>query len=167
MAFLRYYRAAYPDHFRETVLKNSAENNLPPALVYAVIRTESGFDSDARSHVEARGLMQITKDTYEWAQFRVKEENALGFDALFDSEINIRYGTIILRLLLEEFDTVENALCAYHTGWGNMKKWLADPELSGDGVHLDRIPSKVTAYYVARVLETQEMYERLYQFDSI
>jgi len=149
------------------VLKNSAENNLPPALVYAVIRTESGFDSDARSHVEARGLMQITKDTYEWAQFRVKEENALGFDALFDSEINIRYGTIILRLLLEEFDTVENALCAYHTGWGNMKKWLADPELSGDGVHLDRIPSKVTAYYVARVLETQEMYERLYQFDSI
>lgn len=160
--YISFYRAAYPIHYSGLVHDLSVKNGLPPALVFAVIRTESGFNPDARSSVEARGLMQITKDTFEWARFRENETEDLAFEALFDSEVNIRYGTAILRLLIEEFDSVENALCAYHAGWGNVKKWLGNPDLSADGERIDRIPFQDTAYYVDRVLQTKRMYEKLY-----
>lgn len=166
MAFVHYYRAAYPVLYSEQVLEQSSRNALPPSLVYAVIRTESGFNPSARSSVDARGLMQITPTTFEWAQFRMHEEKTLDEDSLFDAAVNIQYGAVILRLLLDEFESVETALCAYHAGWGNVKKWLADPELSPDGKAVARIPFRDTAYYVNRVLSTQQTYERLYHFYS-
>lgn len=165
LAFLRFYRSAYPVHFRATVTEYSEKNNLPPSLVYAVIRTESGFDPYARSHVNAYGLMQITEDTFRWAQFREQDSSRLPVEALYDSAVNIRYGTAILCILIEEFGSLENALCAYHAGRGKLREWLADPELSQDGANISHIPSGVTAHYVDRVLSTKEIYERLYTFE--
>lgn len=163
-AALRFYRAAYPVQYREIVVVESARNGLPEALVFAVIRTESGFNPAAQSSVEARGLMQITKDTFEWAQFRVREEELLNVHDLFDSELNIRYGAAILRLLLEEFGSERNALCAYHAGWGNAKAWLADPACSPDGKTIVNIPFGDTGRYVEKVMETKKTYETLYDF---
>ena len=68
----------------------------------------------------------------------------------------------MLSLLLEEFGTVDNALCAYHAGWGSVKNWLSDPEYSSDGVHVENIPFADTRTYVERVNETLEIYRRLY-----
>lgn len=161
-AMRQYYRAAYPTNYSELVLAASEVNDLPPALVYAVIRTESGFNPDAQSHVPAHGLMQITKDTFEWAQMRTGEKEQLRFDDLFGSELNIRYGTAILRLLLEEFGSEQNALCAYHAGWGRTKQWLDDPACAPDGKTVVNIPSSVTRQYVQKVLQTKEIYETLY-----
>ena len=163
-AGLRFYHAAYPVHYTQDVLLQSEAHDVPPELVFAVIRTESGFNPDAHSSAQARGLMQITKDTFEWAQFRIQETEPLHFDDLFRSDLNIRYGTAILRLLLEEFGTEENALCAYHAGWGNAKKWLADPKTSSDGVHIDTIPFGDTRRYVEKVMETKRIYSKLYTF---
>lgn len=165
LAFLRFYRSAYPTHYREFVSGYSEKNNLPPSLVYAVIRTESGFDPSARSHVDAYGLMQITEDTFHWAQFRENEQERLSVDLLYDSDVNIRYGTAILRIYMEEFGSAENALCAYHAGRGKLQEWLRNPDLSEDGVNISRIPSRVTAYYVERVLETKDIYDRLYDLE--
>lgn len=164
LAFTHFYKAAYPLGYVEDVLAQSAAQGVPPELVFAVIRTESGFNPDARSSVEARGLMQITKDTFEWAQYRLKEQDELHFNDLFRSDLNIRYGTSILQLLLEEFETEENALCAYHAGWGNAKKWLADPTASSDGVHIDNIPYGDTGRYVKKVMQTKQIYQKLYDF---
>lgn len=158
----RYYRAVYPVEYREIVAVESARNSLPQSLVFAVIRTESGFNPSAQSSVQARGLMQITRDTFEWAQFRVREEQELHFDQLFGSELNIRYGTAILSLLLEEFGTESNALCAYHAGWGKTKEWLANPAYAPDGVNITAIPYGDTNRYVKKVMETKAIYETLY-----
>ena len=163
-AFLCFYRAAYPAGYRAVVLEQSAAHKLEPELVFAVIYSESGFRPEAVSSVEARGLMQITKDTFEWAQYRIKETRQLHFDDLFETELNIRYGTAILSLLLEEFGTESNALCAYHAGWGNAKKWLADPACSTDGKNIENIPFGDTGRYVDKVLKTKEIYQRLYSF---
>lgn len=165
-ASLAFYRAAYPVGYREIVERESRGNGLPPSLVYAVIRTESGFNPGAQSSVQARGLMQITRETFEWAQYRVKEERALHFDDLFGSEENIRYGAAILRLLLDEFGTETNALCAYHAGWGNAKKWLENPECAPDGKNIEHIPFGDTGRYVEKVLATKATYETLYHFDG-
>lgn len=156
-----FYRSAYPLKYKEAVEAESRANSLPPSLVYAVIRTESGFNPDALSSVGAAGLMQITKDTLDWTLYRLGEEEK-AFDILFDGEENIKYGAALLKLLINEFGSVENALCAYHAGWGNAKNWLSRTEYSPDGVTIENIPFGDTKKYVKKVLETQRMYESLY-----
>ena len=47
-----------------------AEKGLDPAFVYAVVRTESGFDPRAKSNVGAQGLMQLMPDAFDWIQMR-------------------------------------------------------------------------------------------------
>ena len=53
-------RLLYPRKYSRQVEQWAAEYELDPLLVYAFIRTESGFDPAATSSVEARGLMQMT-----------------------------------------------------------------------------------------------------------
>lgn len=162
-----YHRMAYPLEYEGLIEAAAAQYGLPPELLYAVTRTESSFNPRVESSVGARGLMQITQDTAEWAQFRrgdgQQEENV--YDRLFEPETNIQCGAYILRLLMDEFGTVDNALAAYHAGWGNVKRWLADEEHSSDGVNLKSIPFGDTARYVKKVNETSRIYRELYQFE--
>lgn len=158
-----FYQRAYPIAYRQLVEEHSAANGLDPMLVYAVIRTESGFRSDVTSSVGARGLMQLTEDTYKWARYRRGEsQDDLDYNDLYDPETNIRYGTVVLRLLLEEFGDEPTALAAYHAGWGSVKGWLEDKDYSADGMSLDAIPFVDTGKYVPKVLATKRMYENLY-----
>jgi len=156
-----FYRRFYPLKYTELVEKYSAENGLDANFVYSVINCESGFDPEAESSVGAVGLMQITEDAFEWAMFRKKETRELSFDMLTDPELNIEYGTFLLGLFKEEFEHDENVLCAYHAGRSQTKKWLADDRYSSDGV-VRNIPFGDTAAYVARVVKTRGIYEKLY-----
>ena len=54
---------AVPMDYQQTVYRYAKENELSPALVFAVIKTESNFDPKARSKKDAYGLMQITEET--------------------------------------------------------------------------------------------------------
>jgi len=163
-AYRGYYKAAYPLGFAGTVMEHSALHELPPGLVFAVIWTESGFRPNVVSSADARGLMQITEDTFEWVQLRYGKDGDV-YEDLFDPGRNIEYGTALLRLLLDEYGTERNALAAYHAGWGSARSWLASPEYSPDGVNITHIPFLDTNYYVHRVLQTWEIYRRLYNID--
>ena len=160
--FDRYYRNAYPMKYEELIDSACREKELDRALVYAVVRTESGFNPEAVSNVGAKGLMQMMPDAYEWVRMRKGLAGEADHDDLFDPETNIEYGTSMLKILLDEFGTVDNALCAYHAGWGSVKNWLGDPEISPDGEHVEHIPFKDTAAYVEKVGKTIEIYRRLY-----
>lgn len=151
----------YPMKYEALIDRYSEENQLSPAFVYGVIHTESRFRPEAVSNIGARGLMQITEETFEWTQWKMGDTETV-YDDLFDPETNIRFGTKLLSLLLEEFGGEEEALAAYHAGWGSVKRWLADSEHSNDGVILDNIPYTDTAWYVPKVLETAGIYHRLY-----
>ena len=59
-------RLWYPRQFAQVVSREAAEFRLPEDLVYAVIRAESGFDERASSRAQAKGLMQLTDDTFLW-----------------------------------------------------------------------------------------------------
>ena len=160
-----FYQAAYPLRYQEVVEENSVRSGMEEAVLYAVIRTESSFQPDAESSVGALGLMQITPDTLSWVRYRLGEPGAVDArTVLLDPEQNIFYGSQTLALLLEEFGTLENALAAYHAGWGNVTRWLADSQYSSDGKTLTTIPFGDTRAYVSKVMETAETYRRLYHF---
>lgn len=163
-AWFHYYRAAYPVEYSDFVLAQSRLTGVSPELLFSVIRTESGFNPSAQSSVPARGLMQITPDTFEWVRYRIGEKRELTYDDLFDPEINIRYGSELLRLLLEEFESENNALCAYHAGWGTTQKWLRDSAYSKNG-EIVYIPYGDTRVHVEKALRTRDIYKKLYQFD--
>lgn len=160
--YRHYMRSAYPMAYTELVDQWSAEYDLDPSLVYAVIRTESGFDPNAVSHAGAVGLMQMMEDSFEWVQWRDKTEDPLPTERLFDPEISIRYGCLMLHLLIEMYSNEQTALAAYNGGTGNVSKWLKDPACSDDGKTLREIPYKETRNYVRKVLEAQKMYRELY-----
>ena len=66
LALHRFVLAEFPREYSEFVEPFAEEYGLDPLLIYAFIRTESGFDPAAQSNVDARGLMQITEETFDW-----------------------------------------------------------------------------------------------------
>lgn len=157
-----FYKAAYPLKYTEAVERSGAQTGLSQALLYAVIRTESGFQEEAQSSVGARGLMQITPDTLNWVRYRMGETGAAPPELLFQPETNIYYGAQTLALLMKEFGALDTALAAYHAGWGNVTRWLEDSRYSMDGESLYCIPFDDTDSYVTKVLSTARMYELVY-----
>lgn len=163
-AYKKYTKAIHPLEYSSFVQKYSKENNLSEAFVYSVIKCESSFDPTAVSPIGAIGLMQITEETFEWIKFRMKDssEEDTVYSDLFDPEKNIKYGTFLLSILIEEFDTEHNALCAYHAGRGSLQKWLKNTQYSQDGKNISYIPFDDTRAYVERVLKIKEIYKELY-----
>lgn len=152
----------YPQKYEEIVSACAQEYNVDENLVYAVIKCESGFRPNVVSKADAKGLMQITEETFDWVNSKMPAGGKASYDEIFDPEVNIRYGTYLLSLLLTEFDSAENALTAYHAGWGNVKKWLQDERYSSDGTTLENIPFPTTSDYVNDVLQAQKAYQSLY-----
>ncbi len=153
------YKAMYPTEYEDLVVKYSSENRLEPTLVFAVIRCESGFNKDAMSHKDAHGLMQITPETLEWL---VMVEGGSELPDMYDPEQNIKYGTALLRLHLDEFGNYREMLAAYHAGRGAVNSWLSDPRYSADGKTLDSIPYDDTNDYVNKVLSVKRIYDKLF-----
>jgi soluble lytic murein transglycosylase len=140
----------------EDVIRQQAdEKGVDAALIAAVIYSESKF-SDATSSAGARGLMQITPEAAEFIA-RQSKATSFEFEDLSDPEINIRYGTFLLKELLERYDGDEAAaLAAYNAGPGNADKW------GGSGLNVSDIPFPETRAYVEEVLDKRREYRRKY-----
>ena len=148
-------------------MSEAEKNDLDPALVYGVIRAESGFDPNAVSHADARGLMQMTPQTFEWVQTMIPDSESLTDDALFDPKVNIQFGCELLSLLISHYGDESTAICAYNAGMGNVTSWLENPEYSSDGVTLKVIPFGETQEYLKRVTDNRDMYRQLYDKELV
>lgn len=145
-----------PLRHEDVIRQQAREKGVDAALIAAVIYSESKF-SDQESSAGARGLMQITPAA---ARFIEKQSGGTTFklDDLSDPEINIRYGTFLLRELLDRYNGDEAAaLAAYNAGPGNADKW------GGADLKVDDIPFPETRAYVEEVLEKQVEYRRKYR----
>lgn len=152
-----------PLHCKNYVEKYATQYHVEPSLVYAVIFCESGFDPNAVSSANARGLMQVTEDTAIWA---AKQIDGIDVDTLqiTDPETNIQIGCWYLGWLLEKFDgNTQTSLAGYNAGHNKVAEWLADEEKSKDGLTLDEIPYSETNYYVKKVALVQKAYQWLYR----
>lgn len=152
----------YPLNFSEYVEKYSKEYGLEKSLVYSIIKAESGFDPQAISPRNAKGLMQIMDSTGEWAAEKIKIKD-FESSMLLEPETNIRIGCWYIAKLLNQYNQNEElALAAYNAGSGNISKWLKDTNISKNGKTLDRIPFEETKNYIAKVKKYNNMYKKLY-----
>ncbi len=154
--------ATHPIQYAEYVEEYSAEYGLDKYLLYAFIKTESGFDPDAVSDTGARGLMQLMETTFDWVKFRLGDGDEVVYDDMFDPEMNIRYGAYLVSYLLGRFGSTDTAAAAYFSGVGEVSGWLENSEYSEDGVHLDKIPSRNCAHYVSKIQNALSVYTELY-----
>ena len=153
----------HPRKYHDIVTKYSVEYNIPEYIIFAVIKTESGFDPLAKSSAGAMGLMQMMPSTFEWLTGEEHLNEGLSSDSLYDPEVSIRYGTYYLCYLHAKFDRIwDTAIAAYNGGEGNVAKWLSDPEYSDGEGNLTYIPFDETRSYVDKVSSASEMYQKLY-----
>lgn len=163
-----YLTIKYPILYTNFIKEYSNQFNVDPYLVAAIINVESSYDKKAMSNKEARGLMQISKTTGEWAGKELSIEN-FNLELLFQPETNIMIGAWYLNKLSEEFNgNTQLILAAYNGGSGNVTKWLKDERYCEDGVYLKKIPFQETEDYVVKVLKNYDIYKSLYkdQFDK-
>lgn len=157
-----FYQYTYPIKYSQYVEEASAEFGVPETLIYSTIQVESHFDPEARSDAGARGLMQITEETFEWLRTKEDFGNAgLTFEDLDRPDVAVSYGTYFLQILLEEFDgDVPTAMSAYHAGRGSVHSWLEQAKYSEDGKTLDTIPKEDTDFYVKKIVRAMNVYEK-------
>ena len=121
--------------FGDLIHEKAQKYDVDPALVAAVMETESRFKSGARSHVGAKGLMQLMPRTGRW----------MGASNLYDPEQNVEAGTKYLRYLNQRFDgNLKKTIAAYNAGEGNVRRY--------DGVP----PFRETRSYVKKVMSRYE-----------
>jgi len=150
----------YPIVFRDQVLENAKQQRIDPAWVYGVLRQESAFMTDARSHAGALGLMQLMPGTGK-ATARLLKAPLRHTRELLNVDKNIRLGTAHLRHLLDRHKGHQVlATATYNAGPQYVKKWLGnqDSELPAD-VWIEIIPLTETRRYLRSVLASTLIFE--------
>jgi soluble lytic murein transglycosylase len=150
----------FPTPLRDSVLKRTREVGLDPAYVYGLIRQESRFIMDARSHVGASGLMQLMPAT---ARETAKHIGLSSYSPsqINDREINILLGTAYLKRALDDFGgSMALAAAAYNAGPGRPRNWRNGPVLEG-AIWAENVPFNETRDYVKKVLANATLYSAL------
>ncbi len=153
----------FPMPFRDAVLKRSREIDLDPAYVYGLIRQESRFIMDARSHVGAAGLMQVMPPTAKWTARKIGLTQFKPQD-ISDRDTNIAIGTAYLKFVLDDFGgSLPMAAAAYNAGPSRPRAWRGQsgaPVLE-TAVWAENIPLNETRDYVKKVLANTTSYAAL------
>lgn len=156
------WRLAYPRAYAEVVENGGAPHDVEPALVWAVMREESGFQADATSFAGARGLLQIMPET---GAKLASDAGLAGFDPedLFQPDVNIRLGALYLRQLQERFPGRFSAtIGSYNAGPSAVSRWIEERSGLDDDEWVESIPYSQTRTYVKRVLRSWHAYRTLY-----
>jgi soluble lytic murein transglycosylase len=155
------WEVAYPRAFDAMVLRESESTRIPPPLTWAIMREESAFNPDAKSPVNAVGLMQLMANTARL----VARDTPVPFDetSLHRPEVSIALGTRLLSSLRTSFPLHPAfSIAAYNGGSNAVRRWLAERGGDDFDVFVERIPYDETRNYVKKVLASEAAYAFLY-----
>jgi soluble lytic murein transglycosylase len=154
----------FPSPFRDAMVQYATPLGLDETWVYGLIRQESRFIMDARSHVGASGLMQLMPAT---ARYVARKMNVSGFSPARVSErdMNLMLGTGYLKMVLDDLDgNAVLATAAYNAGPGRPRAWRATLARPVEGaVFAETIPFNETRDYVKKVMSNSVYYAALFE----
>ncbi len=147
----------FPTLHREALAAAAKQNELDETLVYSIIRQESRFNADARSHAGAIGLMQLMPSTAKWVARQI-DVKPFKPDMLLEPGTNLQMGTYYLKRVLNDLGHPILATAAYNAGPGRARRWRDERPLEG-AIYTETIPFNETRDYVKKVF-TNEWYYR-------
>ena len=146
-------RLNFPLRYSKEILKRSKK--VDPLLVLALIRQESAFDQYARSHANARGLMQLLPSTANTMSRRISAQK------LYDPQTNINLGITYLEKLFERYNgRTEYVLAAYNAGPHRVDDW-SERISTSPLLFMEYVPYKETRNYVSTIMRNYYWYKRI------
>ena len=153
-------RRVYPLQDRAAIDAAAQRDHLDGALIAGLIYEESGYRVKAVSGQGAVGLMQVLPST---ARGLARGAGLRGPVDLRDPSINIEYGSMYLRELLERYHGSRLlAVAAYNAGTRRVDAWRLAARRAGHALAANDIPFAETRRYVIRVARLQTVYRRAY-----
>lgn len=150
----------FPQTYANNILREASNNQLDPALIFAITRQESAFITTARSSAGCLGLMQLLPSTAKMVAKLLHE--SLAHEAeLLNADKNIRLGSKYFRIILNQYkQNSVLAAAAYNAGPGRVKQWLPKYDMPAD-IWIESIPYKETRNYVKNILTYTTIYQQL------
>lgn len=146
-----YRQIAWPKPYTREVKLASARVDVPPPVIFSMMRQESGFIAEATSWAQARGLMQLIGSTAGEQAKRLGINN-YNVEDLFRPELNLLLGSSALFGYWQRFGHLAVALSAYNAGPVAAKKWLKENAKKPLDTYIESISFKETEAYVKSVL---------------
>ncbi|MCB0349809.1 MAG: transglycosylase SLT domain-containing protein [Bdellovibrionales bacterium] len=154
-------RIVFPNPYYSTVAQAASRFGISTEFIYSIMRQESSFNPQARSHMDAFGLMQLLPEV---AKISAKE-NSIDYlkpDDLYEPHINIPLGSAHLRTLWDKYNGEPIlAIASYNASEKAISNWLAT-RYRGDALEfIEDIPYDETRDYVKLVLRNLINYKIL------
>ena len=173
------------EQYRPMAETESKQFDVNPALVMAIMHSESSFRPDATSHVPAYGLMQVVPSSagYDVNRTIRNIDAPMEADELYQPPVNVETGTAYLHILNDKYlsaikDDKSRTFCtiaAYNTGAGNVARAF-NPDhstnirqaadiinsMSSDEVYqhlIDNLPYDETKNYLKKVSSRMALYQ--------
>jgi len=158
----QFWELLFPLPYRGELFQDARATGLDPYFVAGLIRQESEFDPQARSHAAALGLTQVRSATGRQYARRAGIPR-FASRMLFQPAANLKIGMTILRATLDKNGgQLEPTLAAYNAGPEKAAEWLSWNTYREPAEFVESIPYTETREYIEAVLRNADMYRRLY-----
>ncbi|HEY1911135.1 MAG TPA: transglycosylase SLT domain-containing protein [Vicinamibacterales bacterium] len=157
-------KVLFPVDYWALIRRYSAEHQLDPYMMAALIAQESNFVPDVRSPANAYGLMQLVPAAGR--QYAKTLNRRYSLSLLTTADSNLRMGTAYFADLVEKFGGAHYALASYNAGPARVAHWMAERPGMDRDMFIDDIPFPETQAYVKKIIGTAEDYRRLYGPDG-
>lgn len=155
-------RYPQPERYRDAIVSAASESGVPEAILWALARTESGFDSSLQSADGGIGLLRITPERFSDIAGRLLDGESDDPARLYDPLTNLRAGSALLSDLYDRYGDWKTVYAAWHAGTDRVDEWLADSRNTGTRGELKSIPDPGTASFAATAQKAAERYAALY-----
>lgn len=160
------FKLLYPRDYEEIVSAKCKKYNVPEEIMYALIRSESFFDSQIESSAGAVGLTQLMSFTGSDIAHRLKYKDY----SLKNPDDNIEFGTYYLNNLAERLEGKWlPAFFAYNAGITRVRRWMNSSRIEFNNISylpedlfLETIPYQETREYGRKLVGAAAMYAWLY-----
>lgn len=154
----------FPKDYSSLIEENCEKYQIPHEIMYALVRSESFFDSTIKSSADAVGLTQLMLPTANDVARKLKTAD---FD-LNSPETNIEFGSFYVSELYGRLNKKWlPALLSYNTGITRIRRWLQQQNRLPMDLFLEIAPYAETREYGRKLLSASCMYAWIYKTGTI